>query len=146
MAHETYLAALDPEDPRLAELAKAARTEGYNFVDRLLSESKSGVNRFDEDGEAFLGAFAADKLVGCGGVNLDPYSDDEVGRIRHVFVLCEYRRKGLATALVEALLASSKSRFGTVRLRTSDKRADQFYEAMGFSRTSEEAATHILLI
>lgn len=146
MTGETHIAAIDPWDTRLDELATEARSEGYNFVDRLLFEARSGVNRFDKNGEVFLGAFVTEKLVGCGGVNLDPYSNQEIGRIRHVFVLYEYRRKGVGTALVKCLLLSSKSRFDTIRLRTSDARGDLFYEAIGFSRTTEEAATHVTQI
>ena len=144
MLEEARISCIDPADPLLDDLAVEANAQGYEFVDRLLSEARSGVNRFDKDGELFCGAFLAGKLVACGGVNIDPYSDEYVGRLRHVYVLNEARRTGIATALVRYLLDTSRSSFTAIRLRTSDAHADRFYEAIGFSPTTHEKATHII--
>ena len=143
MPREIRIASIDPTDERLEGLAAEARAEGYEFVDRLVREARSGVNRFDQPGEIFCGAFAANGLVGCGGVNLDPYLTQRVGRLRHVFVSGAARRTGVATVLVEALVRRSRSNFSLIRLRTPDARANRFYEAIGFVPTTEDMATHI---
>lgn len=41
------------------------------------------------------------KIVGVGGVNIDPYTSDiNIGRIRHVYVLPAYRQKGVGKELL----------------------------------------------
>ena len=133
-----------PTDFRLGPLAAEARAEGYAFMDRLMSEARTGANCFDKVGEVFCGALYKGRLVGCGGVNIDPYADRVVGRLRHIYVLKEFRRMGVATGLVQTLLERSRLYFETIRLRTPDEGAGRFYEAIGFTRTAEEAATHFI--
>ncbi|MDE9449517.1 GNAT family N-acetyltransferase [Aliiroseovarius sp. Z3] len=137
---------IDPEAKQLVKLAVEAEEQGYAFVDRLIQEAKSGENGFNEKGECFCGVFLDGELVGCGGINVDPYIDQKVGRLRHVYILKRNRRAGVASALVHNLLERSKPAFSSIRLRTSDRNADKFYEALGFSRTDEENATHIIKI
>lgn len=144
MTNSLKITFIGPNDIRLDCLVDEARSEGYKFVDRLLSEAKAGINLFDKDGEVFCGAFVNGQLVGCGGVNIDPYTNERVGRLRHVYVLNAVRRQGVATGLVKELLMKSKFEFGKIRLRTPDQRADKFYEAIGFQTTSEQMATHII--
>lgn len=135
---------LDPLDGRIHSLAIEAREEGYRFVQRLISDAQSGQNLFKGDGEIFLGAFINGQLIGCGGVNIDPYSDQRLGRLRHVFVAKGARRKKVGKRLVLLLVERSRQSFRTIRLRTPDRRAQAFYDAIGFSRTKEEMATHIM--
>lgn len=137
---------LEPSSKQLERIASEARQQGYAFVDRLIDEAQSGENTFDRKGECFCGAYTGDTLVGCSGINFDPYTDQKVGRLRHVYVLQRYRRNGIASELVDYLLKRSQSAFNLVRLRTSDQNADKFYEALGFGRTNEENATHIIKV
>ena len=127
-------------------LAVEARQQRYQFMDRLLDEARSQTNVFQKEGECFCGAFADGLLVGCGGVNQDPYLDRKVGRLRHVYVLQAYRRSGIAATLVRDLLRRSESAFKIIRLRTSDESASKFYDTLGFMRTNHETATHVLEI
>jgi ribosomal protein S18 acetylase RimI-like enzyme len=127
-------------------LVRAARSEGYRFVDRLFDEWQSGSNCFDKEGEVFLGAFASDILIAFGGLNRDPYADNHIARIRHVYVLLEFRRMGIGRQLVATLLLTAKNHYGRVRLRASDGAAADFYEAIGFARTSEANSTHDMII
>ncbi|HKJ63752.1 MAG TPA: GNAT family N-acetyltransferase [Hyphomicrobiales bacterium] len=127
-------------------LVKAAQSEGYRFVDRLLDEWQSSSNCFDDEGEAFIGVFASETLMAIGGLNRDPYSNEHVARIRHVYVLPEYRRKGVGRKLAAALLLIAKNHYPRVRLRASDGAAADFYEALGFARTSEADSTHDTII
>ncbi|MDG1973116.1 MAG: GNAT family N-acetyltransferase [Paracoccaceae bacterium] len=140
---------IDPIDPcsdLIEPLAAEARGQGYLFVDRLLDEARSGENTFQKRGECFCGVFVNELLVGCGGVNLDPYVDTRVGRLRYIYVLRKFRRRGITASLVRELLRPSKSSFKTVRLRTSDDSADKFYDVLGFTRIDDQTATHFIEI
>lgn len=137
---------IDPRSHLLEKLADEARAQGYFFIDRLLDEARCGKNLFENFGECFCGVFAGHLLVGCGGINKDPYVDQNIGRLRHVYVVEAYRRNGIAAALVRDLLERSKHAFDTVRLRASDDNANTFYDTLGFKRTDHETATHYISI
>lgn len=137
---------LDPGASQLDDLAIEARKSGYTFVDRLIQEARTGHNGFDRKGECFCGIYRDGALVGFGGVNQDPYADQHVGRLRHIYILASARRSGLARLLVRELLNRGKTAFSTFRLRTADRGADEFYEAIGFVRTDEDDATHVMRI
>lgn len=142
--YEIKIEPIDPRSPRLQVLAAEASEQGYAFIDRLIHEAASGETMFQNEGERFCGAFADGALVGCGGVNRDPYVDQWVGRLRHVYVLAAYRRLGIAAALVRDLLERSRSSFGSVRLRTADETAGRFYGALGFGSLDHDSATHFI--
>lgn len=137
---------LEPDSESLDALAAEARRLGYGFVDRLIDDARTGKNRFTQKGECFLGIFKDGTLVGCGGVNKDPYTNQPVARLRHIYVLSGARRRGLASMLVRELVRQSEIEFSVFRLRTSDKNADAFYDALGFDRTNDEYATHVMHI
>ena len=144
MQEEVEIIAIVPDSRLLDGLAEEAEEFGFTFVSRSIAEAKSGANWFDQPGECFLGAFINGQLIGCGGLNNDPYTDQIVGRLRHIYVLNNFRRKGVARQIVQRLLDGSKGRFDVVRLRTPNSTADRFYEALGFQRTSDEHATHMI--
>jgi len=146
MSEKTVIRRIDPSTPHLNELAAEAKKHGHSFVERLIQEAKNGKNRFAEKGECFFGVYCGGTLVACGGVNRDPYTDQYVGRLRHIYVMSRARRSGVATLLVKKMLNQCKVDFDTFRLRTPDENADKFYEALGFRRTDEKYATHILSI
>ena len=124
-------------------LTAEASAEGFQFVDRLVDEWKSGVNRFSKAGEKLLGAFDGKNLVAVGGLNRDPYAQQShVGRLRHIYVHPRYRRLGIGRKLVAALLEDIDSHFERVRLRTSTSAASRFYEACEFRSSDEAEATH----
>ena len=127
----------------LKSLAAEASAEGFQFVDRLVSEWRSGVNRFSKPGEKLLGVFDGEKLIAVGGLNRDPYTQyDYVGRLRHIYVYRRYRRLGVGKKLVAALLEDMDEHFQRVRLRTNTTAASRFYEACEFRSSVEADATH----
>lgn len=127
----------------LASLANEARHESFLFLDRLVEDWESGANRFSRRGEVLYGAFDEDLLVAIGGLNCDPWLQDEtVGRLRRVFVSGAYRRKGTGRKIVRALLAEAELIFSKVRLRTNDQDASNFYLSCGFHRVDGESVTH----
>ena len=112
-----------------------------------MTEWAEGDNRFDRPGEAFLLAREDSIVVGMCGLNVDPFlTDPEVGRLRHLYVLGEHRRRGIGSQLVDGCLTIAQASFRRVRLRTMDPGASAFYESLGFDRTDEPDATHALVL
>jgi GNAT superfamily N-acetyltransferase len=128
----------------IEELRTEAAGEGFRFVDKLVTEWRSGVNIFTRPGEVMLGAFQAVKLVAVGGLNRDPYADqDGIGRLRHLYVSKSGRRSGVGSVLVRQLLDRAANVFHLVRLRTETPDAADFYVRFGFHPVQDEVATHV---
>ena len=137
----THVRRLHELDAKLLEpLVSESRAAGISFVERLIREWEDGTNRFDRIGERLLGSFEGDALIGCGGINVDPYANDPtLGRIRHVYVRESHRRRHVGTAIVTALLEGAGAHFSRVRLKTETTAAVRFYERLGFeSRTIDD--------
>ena len=133
-----------PQHGGFPDLAREARLEGWAFVDRLHRDWTEGSNRFDRDGEYFLGICKDGTLLAIGGLNRDPYAGDaSTGRVRHVYVRPNWRRAGLATLLIRELLSRGRPAFERVRLRTSNPRARRLYEKLGFRPVEAPNATHV---
>jgi GNAT superfamily N-acetyltransferase len=132
----------DDMRPMLEESA----VQGFGFVKTLVDEFESGKNRFDTQGAALFGIYETDRLIGVGGVQRDPYLNRaDVGRIRHVYVLGEYRRHGVGKRLLDALIQHAGEHYTLLTLRTPTTAAAAFYEAIGFSReTVIPEASHSL--
>lgn len=120
--------------------------EGFGFIERLWQDYASGANRFATDGAILLGVYDDDRLIGIGGVHPDPYLNrPDVGRIRHVYILSAYRRRGVGKLLMEALITHARTHFDLLTLRTLTPSAAAFYEALGFDNQPTVAeATHTL--
>jgi GNAT superfamily N-acetyltransferase len=133
--------------PELGRLPELAAAEGHHFVDRAVSEWRSDMNRFDQPGEAFYVAYIGVDTAGMCGLNIDPFLDDpRVGRVRHLYVAPECRRRGVGRRLVGACLELAVESFDRVRLRTFDLTAATFYEAVGFEAVVEADATHTIAV
>ena len=132
--------------PGIEELRTEARAEGYKFVDTLVNDWDSGLNRFDAPGEVLCGHFDRGVLVAVGGVNIDPFTGDrETGRIRRVYVRAAWRNQGVGRALVMHLVEHARRHFKCVRLRAENPEAARLYERLGFVPTEDPAATHIFI-
>jgi GNAT superfamily N-acetyltransferase len=108
--------------------------EGYSFVQRLWDEYQSGFNTFSDGGALLLGVFDDGVLIAIGGVHPDPYlNNPAIGRIRHVYVLPQQRRRGIAGTLVQALMERTSDTFTTFTLRTLTDHGRAFYADLGFS-------------
>ena len=129
----------------LAVLECEAVSEGFRMITRLRNEWQTGANRFEREGEVLLGTFRADRLLGIGGLNRDPYiNDPRAGRLRHLYVMKDERRAGIGRDLVERILGHATSNFDSVRLWTD--RAASFYDRLGFDRVDGPKMTHVYLI
>lgn len=129
----------------LAALESEAVSEGFGMITRLRTEWESGANRFDCEGEVLLGAFRADRLLGIGGLNRDPYiNGPRVGRLRHLYVMKDERYSGIGRSLVESILRHAGGNFDSIRLWTD--RAVSFYDRLGFDRLDGPKVTHVYWI
>lgn len=129
----------------IEELRAEARAEGYNFIEALVEDWASGVNRFDGPGEMLCGHLDQDRLAAVGGLNRDPFADcDAVGRIRRVYVRTAWRNRGIGTALVSELVDEARGHFHCVSLRAENSDAARLYERIGFVPIDNPDATHIL--
>ena len=135
------------QNAQLGPLLGASQAEGFNFVARLQLELTQG--NFHKPDAALYGCVTGE-LVGVGGLTPDPYPDAEpdaetsVGRLRHLYVLPQYRRKKVGQTLVTAIITEAGRHYDVLRLRTTNPEAARFYGALGFSPTSEPNATHRL--
>lgn len=132
----------EPRGPEFETLCAEASSEKYDFVDRFTALWRNGKNQFDRKGERFLCVRTDIQLCAIGGLSRDPYRDDDVGRIRHVYVRQQFRGRGVGKLLLKQLLEHSQNHFPIVRLRASDEGATKFYDRLGFQRISEKTATH----
>ncbi|MDY0918890.1 GNAT superfamily N-acetyltransferase [Pseudomonas viridiflava] len=125
-------------------LEMQAAEEGFRFLTRLIVEWGSGANSFDAPGECLMAASLDGCLIGIGGVSVDPYMQNGVGRLRRLYVSPVARRQNVGRVLVERLVERAAGHFRIVRLSTDTTDGDAFYLQCGFRRTNEEGATHIM--
>ena len=95
----------DDLQPLLAE----SRKEGFKFLDRLVLAYVDGSNQFGKRGEALFGVYSEQRLIAIGGLNRDPYlPQEEVGRVRHLYVLSAWRKQGIGRLLVQRIIDEAK--------------------------------------
>ncbi|MBB5339433.1 GNAT family N-acetyltransferase [Tunturiibacter gelidoferens] len=129
----------------LEELHAEAKRDGYDFIDTLVDEWASGVNRFEAPGEVLCGHLDHGQLVAVGGLTIDPFtSEPGTGRIRRVYVRSAWRNQGVGRALVSTLVQEARKSFRCVRLRAENAGAARLYERMGFTPIDDPGATHAL--
>jgi GNAT superfamily N-acetyltransferase len=134
---------IEDDIPSIRELAALADAEGFCFLSRFLDELTFRRVDLDAPDEFFVGMRRDDRLVAIGGVTPDPYVDDEqIGRLRHLYVRPDARRGGIGRELVAHLEARATLRYTSLRLRTDTASAAQFYERLGYVPIESESATH----
>jgi ribosomal protein S18 acetylase RimI-like enzyme len=131
---------------QIGELVTESEQAGPRLVRRLADDWASGSNRFERPGEALFAAVRAHRVVGVGGLNIDPYSAlPRVGRVRHLYVLIASRNQGIGSRLVGDVIAAARGPFDRLHLRTNDPLAARFYERLGFRPCEPDpSATHEL--
>jgi GNAT superfamily N-acetyltransferase len=124
---------LPPPWPLLAPLIEASHEEGFQFLGRLEKEFLSGKARFNANGETLLGAFEGPTIIGVGGLTGDPYCDDpHTGRVRHLYVLPQWRGRGIGASLLAAIELHAVAHFKTLVLRTDTSVGAEFYQSHGY--------------
>ncbi|WP_102275334.1 GNAT family N-acetyltransferase [Cytobacillus massiliigabonensis] len=118
----------------LAELVDESNCEGFRFLNRLIHDYMNGTNTFNKFGEALYGVFnKKNKIVAIGGLNIDPFSAEElIGRLRRFYVCKEYRRNGIGSMLLTKIIIEANHYFKVLVLHTDTIQGDRFYTAHGF--------------
>ncbi|KAA0549954.1 GNAT family N-acetyltransferase [Bacillus sp. BGMRC 2118] len=125
----------DLDEWNLDVLIKESEQEGHRFVTKLVRQYVSLQNRFDRQGEVLYVATLNEEVVGVCGLNKDPYNEQKnIGRLRHLYVLSQFRNLGIAQKLLEQIKKDSISTFSIMTLRTSNPVADRFYTRNGFTK------------
>jgi GNAT superfamily N-acetyltransferase len=139
---------LPPPWPLLAPLLEASSKEGFQFLIRLEDEYLSGKVRFNANGETLLGSFKASTLFGVGGLTRDPYCDDpHTGRVRHLYVLPQWRGRGIGASLLSAIELHAEAHFKALVLRTDTAAGAAFFQSHGYELlASGGTATHRRLL
>ncbi|HHT7170633.1 TPA: GNAT family N-acetyltransferase [Bacillus cereus] len=114
-------------------LVQESKEEGVKFLKKLINEYENELNTFNKSGECLYGIFQGEKLIGIGGLNADPYTENnKIGRLRRFYIAKDYRRIGLGKLLLNKLLSHAEKYFKVVVLHTDTKQGDVFYTANGF--------------
>ncbi|MEB9907032.1 GNAT family N-acetyltransferase [Bacillus anthracis] len=114
-------------------LVQESKEEGFKFLQKLINEYENELNTFNKSGECLYGIFQGEKLIGIGGLNADPYTENnKIGRLRRFYIAKDYRRIGLGKLLLNKLLSHAEKYFKVVVLHTDTKQGDVFYTANGF--------------
>ncbi|MGZ7149094.1 GNAT family N-acetyltransferase [Bacillus sp. BC08] len=114
-------------------LVQESKEEGFNFLEKLISEYENKINTFNKTGECLYGIFQGEKLIGIGGLNEDPYTENnKIGRLRRFYISKDYRRIRLGNLLLNRLLSHAEKYFKVVVLHTDTKQGGAFYTANGF--------------
>lgn len=135
---------LEIDEISINHLVIESASQGFRFVERLIRDYRSGLNRFDKSGEVLLVASSKDIVMGIGGLNQDPYfNDPKIGRLRHLYVGSSWRRCGIGSLLVKQLVQEASQYYYLLTLRTDTQSADRFYQKLGFStHPNWEHTTH----
>ncbi|MRR42303.1 GNAT family N-acetyltransferase [Bacillus anthracis] len=114
-------------------LVQERKDEGFYFLIKIISEYEKKINTCNKTGECLYGIFQGEKLIGIGGLNADPYTENnKIGRLRRFYIAKDYRRIGLGKLLLNKLLSHAEKYFKVVVLHTDTKQGDVFYTANGF--------------
>lgn len=124
-------------------LAEAARQEGYNHILRIAEEWSAGTNRFERRGESLLGAHDRGRMIGVGGMTVEPTRADWL-RMRRFYVSQPYRGRGIGRRLAQRLLEHARAFTPVVTVHAGSDDARRFWQAMGFQPLTGESYTHSL--
>lgn len=128
----------------LTLLADEATRHGIRNVATLRSDWASGAQRFDGVGERLLLAWSEGRVVGVGGLTRCPHVAG-AHRVRRFYVAAAARRRGVAKALAEELLAVGFEHTGTITCNArASAAAAPFWESLGFEPVDIDGITHVL--
>lgn len=115
--------------PQVADLIN-----GYATLGQMLPRSHHKLYQFLRD---FVGAWCGEQLIGCGSLAL---VWEQLGEIRSLAVLPEWRRKGVGRMMVEFLLQDARNLgLNQVFALTYQQ---EFFEKMGFVKIARESLPH----
>ena len=116
-------------------LATLARKEGYNLIDKLIEEYRTGKNCFSQNNEFLACAYDGNKLIACGGLNQqwgDNGIEERIGRVRRFYVHPKYRQHGVGKQLLAYLEQLARPFYSALCLQTDTKLAASFYQKQNY--------------
>jgi GNAT superfamily N-acetyltransferase len=126
------------------DILRESKSEGHNMVNRLVTEFKSGTNRFDATGEVLFAHLSGNAVVAVAGMNREKDSTfGQAGRVRRLYVVPRARGKGLARRLVEEIASSAVDHFDVLTVNVGKLDARGFYEHLGFHPVENKGITHV---
>ncbi len=141
--HVVEISRLEPFD--WIPLLDASRAEGFGLVERLLSDWREGRNRFGAPGERLLACVEGEVIVGICGVNREPdRACERTGRLRRLYLLPDYRGRGLASVLVARLITFAGGHWERLTVNCGPLPVGPFYERFGFVPLDHSGLTHCL--
>jgi ribosomal protein S18 acetylase RimI-like enzyme len=138
---------IDLKEHDITPIRDAAGKEGYNIINRLITEYDSGKNKFDGKGEKLIGFIMDEMIVALCGLNIEP-TNIRYGRIRRLYVLPAYRNQnqGIGTELVNHLITYAKHYFEGIVVHIGKLPISHFYESIGFNSMINPSYTHFLML
>ena len=134
---------LEPYD--WAEVLRSSRQEGHGMVARVLSDFRSGANRFDRPGELLLVCLDANSVAAVCGLNIEEEPCfGKAARIRRLYVRPSHRGEGLARSLIDAVVASATGQYDVLTVNVGTLPARDFYEHLGFAGVDHPRITHVM--
>ncbi len=133
---------LDALPTEILDLVVESEREGYRFVRRLVDEYRSGDNDFSAHGEALFSVLEDGKLIGVGGVNIQPGDNPSVGRLRHVYISKSARGLGVGKKLISVIEDHSGQFFSKLVLFTNFESSIGFYNKLGYASVSLPKISH----
>ena len=116
-------------------LAEFAHKEGFQHIQRLVDEYQQEKNLFNAHGEFLLLAYDDEKLVACGGLNIQMSDNGEpsrIGRVRRFYVMPNYRKLGLGRGLLQELEKRAKANFSALCLHTDGTSGAHFFPKQNY--------------
>jgi GNAT superfamily N-acetyltransferase len=120
-------------------LSADAEADGYRHVRRLAAEFETTPEMF----HAVLAGFIDGALAGIGATTDEPQPASEPAwRMRRLYVHRGLRRRGVARAIVAALLEDAANNVRMVTVHAGNDSAARFWQAIGFQQATGKAWTH----
>lgn len=128
-----------------AALNAAAKSEGYDFLDRLARNWRGGAYLGDADASVF-GVFGFEDLIAIGAQTADEHDPSpDHRRLRHFYVHPVSRRNGIGRTLAGALIQEAFQLAPYLHLRATHDLSRAFWDAMGFERVDRADRSHRLV-
>lgn len=138
-----FEAVVDLDFITLEALILSSEQEGFKFISRLKNDWLNKTNRFDKANENLYEISLNNVIIGIGGINKNPYNENgNVGRLRHFYLLPNYRRKGIGRKFIQFILKESRMKYDKISLRTDTEVASKFYESLGFKKINSKYSSH----
>lgn len=117
--------------PDIEVLAAEARSEGFQHIDRLVTEWRDGSMRFAADGELLMVALEGSVPVAIGGITRDPFVPGAL-RMRRFYTRRDCRGLGIGGELQRRLVAYGRRFVGHITVHAGSEAAARFWELCGF--------------